>query len=129
VAKEYEITLIPGDGTGPELVNVVKNVVANIGINIRWDEVDAGEDALAKHGTPLPDFVLESVRKNKVALKGPCFANASSPASTSSQRMLMPMLATTFLTTLTSSGPVPSPGINVISYSFATGVSLQRLVP
>ncbi len=69
--KEYEITLIPGDGTGPELVNVVKNVVAGIGVNIRWDEVDAGEDALAKHGTPLPDFVLESVRKNKVALKGP----------------------------------------------------------
>lgn len=69
--NEYEITLIPGDGTGPELVNVVKSVVAGIGVNIRWDEVDAGEDALAKHGTPLPDFVLKSIQKNKVALKGP----------------------------------------------------------
>jgi isocitrate dehydrogenase (NAD+) len=53
------------------LSQAVKDVTAGIGINIRWDEVDAGEGALQKHGTPLPENVLESIRKNKVALKGP----------------------------------------------------------
>lgn len=68
---EHKVTLIPGDGIGPELVSVVKDVIAGIGVKISWEEVDAGEDALKKHGTPLPDNVLESVRRNKVALKGP----------------------------------------------------------
>lgn len=71
MTKKYNVTLIPGDGTGPELVDTVKHVIANTGIAIQWDIVDAGEGALAQHGTPLPDFVLESIRKNKVALKGP----------------------------------------------------------
>lgn len=69
--KPYKVTLIPGDGIGPSLCDTVKDVIAGIGIPIEWEEVDAGEDALKKHGTPLPDSVLESVRKNKVALKGP----------------------------------------------------------
>lgn len=71
MAKPYKITLIPGDGIGPELSDTVKSVLAGINIPIEWEEVDAGEDALKKHGTPLPDSVLESIRKNKVALKGP----------------------------------------------------------
>ncbi len=71
MSKEYTVTLIPGDGIGPELVAAVKDVVAATGVKIRWEEVEAGEGALAKYGTPLPDGVLESVRKNKVALKGP----------------------------------------------------------
>src|SRR4051812_33663893 len=71
MTKEYNVTLIPGDGTGPELVETVKSVLAGIGIKVRWDIVDAGEDAMAKHGTPLPTSVLDSVRKNKIALKGP----------------------------------------------------------
>ncbi|MBV9080078.1 MAG: isocitrate/isopropylmalate dehydrogenase family protein [Elusimicrobia bacterium] len=71
MAKQHRVTLIPGDGIGPELVETVKRVIAGIGVNIAWEEVEAGEDAMKKHGTPLPDNVLESVRKNKVALKGP----------------------------------------------------------
>lgn len=69
--KTYQITLLPGDGIGPELVSVVKDVLAGMGLKIEWDEVITGEEALQKHKTPLPDFVLESIRKNKVALKGP----------------------------------------------------------
>lgn len=69
--KPYKVTLIPGDGIGPELSQTVKDVMAGIQIPIEWEEVEAGEDALKKYGTPLPDAVLESVRKNKVALKGP----------------------------------------------------------
>jgi isocitrate dehydrogenase (NAD+) len=69
--KPYKVTLIPGDGIGPELSQTVKDVLAGIQIPIEWEEVDAGEDALKKHGTPLPEYVLESIRKNKVALKGP----------------------------------------------------------
>lgn len=71
MAKEHNVTLIPGDGIGPELVETVKAVVAGIGVKINWEEVDAGEDAMKKHGTPLPESVLASVRKNRVALKGP----------------------------------------------------------
>ncbi len=71
MANEHRVTLIPGDGTGPELVETVKAVLAGIGATIHWDEVVAGESAMATFGTPLPENVLESVRKNKVALKGP----------------------------------------------------------
>ncbi len=69
--KTYAVTLIPGDGIGPELVETVKRVIEGTGVRINWETVDAGEDAIAKHGTPLPDSALESVKKNKVALKGP----------------------------------------------------------
>jgi len=71
MAKEHKVTLIPGDGIGPELVETVKDVVAGIGVQVAWEVVEAGEDAMKKHGTPLPDFVLDSVRRTKVALKGP----------------------------------------------------------
>lgn len=69
--KTYKITLLPGDGIGPELVETVKKVLEGTGLQFEWEEVMTGEEALKKHGTPLPDFVLESIRKNKVALKGP----------------------------------------------------------
>ena len=67
----YHITLIPGDGTGPELAEVMKEVIHAAGVSVIWDEVEAGSAALAKYGAPLPEKVLESVRKNKVAIKGP----------------------------------------------------------
>jgi isocitrate dehydrogenase (NAD+) len=67
----HDITLIPGDGTGPELCAVVKKVVAATGVAIHWDQVEAGVDIMKTAGTPLPDNVLESCRRTKVALKGP----------------------------------------------------------
>jgi len=67
----HDVTLIPGDGTGPELCAVVKNVVAATGVQIRWDQVEAGVDIMKTAGTPLPDNVLESCRRTKVSLKGP----------------------------------------------------------
>lgn len=69
--KKYKITLIPGDGTGPELVNIVKEVLKHTGVEIDWEEVDAGETALEKYGEVLPKNVIESIKRNKVALKGP----------------------------------------------------------
>ncbi len=66
-----KVTLIPGDGIGPEVTEATKRCVAAAGVKIDWEEVEAGEDAIARYGTPLPDKVLESVRKNKVAIKGP----------------------------------------------------------
>jgi len=71
VQKTYNITLIPGDGTGPELSETVQRVLEATGVKIQWDVVIAGQTALEKFGTPLPDNVLESIKKNKVALKGP----------------------------------------------------------
>lgn len=67
----YKITLIPGDGTGPEITEVVKEVIAATGIKIQWETVLAGEEAIKKYGTPLPEEVFSSILKNKVALKGP----------------------------------------------------------
>ena len=69
--KKYKVTLIPGDGTGLELVEIVKKVLSYTGVNIEWEEVEAGESAIEKYGTPLPQSVLDSIKRNKVALKGP----------------------------------------------------------
>jgi len=71
MSEETIVTLIPGDGTGPEIVATVKTVFDAIGANIKWEEVEAGEGAIKKHGTPLPDTVLNSIRRTKLALKGP----------------------------------------------------------
>jgi len=65
------ITLIPGDGTGPELAEAARKCIEAAGVGIEWDVVDAGAVAMEKYGTPLPDHVLDSIRKNRVALKGP----------------------------------------------------------
>jgi len=67
----YNITLIPGDGTGPEIVEAARRCIEATGVKIKWDVVDAGIDIMEKAGTPLPPAVLDSIRKNKVALKGP----------------------------------------------------------
>lgn len=65
------MTLIPGDGTGPELAEAARRVIDALGVGIEWDEVHAGAEVMERFGTPLPDEVLESIRRNRVALKGP----------------------------------------------------------
>ena len=67
----YTITLIPGDGTGPELATAARRVIDATGVAIDWEVHDAGIDVMEKYGTPLPAEVLESIRRNKIALKGP----------------------------------------------------------
>lgn len=67
----HTITLIPGDGTGPELTAAARRVIEATGVKIDWEVHDAGVDVMEKYGTPLPEAVLESIRRNKVALKGP----------------------------------------------------------
>src|SRR3954470_20646562 len=67
----HRVTLIPGDGIGPELAAATTRVLDATGIGFEWEQVEAGEAAIAKYGTPLPDDVLESVRRTKVGLKGP----------------------------------------------------------
>lgn len=67
----YNITLIPGDGIGPEISEVMVKVVEATGVKINWDIENAGEEVFNKEGNPLPDRVLESIKKNKIAIKGP----------------------------------------------------------
>ena len=67
----HRVTLIPGDGIGPELAEASRRVLDATGVAFEWEVVDAGEAVMAEYGTPLPAHVLESVRRNKVALKGP----------------------------------------------------------
>jgi len=67
----YKITLIPGDGIGPEISEATKRCVDATGVKIDWEIVHAGVDIMEKEGTPLPQKVIDSVRKNKIALKGP----------------------------------------------------------
>jgi len=67
----YKITLIPGDGTGPEIAESTRRVLDSTGVKIDWEVVEAGSDVMEKYGTPLPEAVLASIRKNKVAIKGP----------------------------------------------------------
>lgn len=75
MATVHNVTLIRGDGTGPELVEATRRVLEasllGTGSSFAWDVVEAGVDIMETAGTPLPPNVLESVRKNKVALKGP----------------------------------------------------------
>jgi len=65
------VTLIPGDGIGPEVTAAAQVVAAATGVAIEWEIAEAGEPAIKAHGTPLPDSVLDSIRRNKLALKGP----------------------------------------------------------
>lgn len=65
------VTLIPGDGIGPEIVEVMKKVVEASGADIQWEEVQAGEGQIEVSGDVLPKEVIESIKRNKVAIKGP----------------------------------------------------------
>jgi isocitrate dehydrogenase (NAD+) len=67
----HKVTLIPGDGTGPEVTNAAVKVIEASGAKIDYEVALAGEAVMKKEGTPLPEYVLDSCRKNKVALKGP----------------------------------------------------------
>jgi isocitrate dehydrogenase (NAD+) len=67
----YEVTLITGDGIGPEVAEVTKKCINATGVEINWDEQETGVDALEKHGTPLPSETMESIRRTKCALKAP----------------------------------------------------------
>lgn len=67
----YKVTLIPGDGIGPDVATAAVRVLEATGVQFEWDEQEAGAEVMDKHGTPLPDAVLHSIQRNKVALKGP----------------------------------------------------------
>ena len=67
----HKVTLIRGDGTGPEICDAALRCIAATGVEIEWDEQRAGADVMPEKGTPLPDEGGESIRRNRVALKGP----------------------------------------------------------
>ena len=67
----HRITLIPGDGIGPEVASAVVRIIEASGVQIEWEEHIAGQQALDKFGQTLPDELLESIKRNKVGLKGP----------------------------------------------------------
>jgi isocitrate dehydrogenase (NAD+) len=68
----HRVTLIPGDGTGPELTEATRRALEATGVHFEWDVQEAGTDVMDRHGgNPLPDHVLDSIRRNGVALKGP----------------------------------------------------------
>lgn len=67
----HKVTLIPGDGIGSEITGAVVRVIEAAGVEIEWESFIAGAEALSRFGDPLPEPVLESIRRNKVALKGP----------------------------------------------------------
>ncbi len=68
---KHRITLIPGDGTGPEITETVTSVLQALELQVEWDIQEAGADVMEKYGTPLPRAVLDSIRRTHVALKGP----------------------------------------------------------
>jgi isocitrate dehydrogenase (NAD+) len=67
----HAVTLIPGDGVGPEITEATVRVLEATGVEFDWDVQQAGENVMAEYGTPLPAHVLDSIRRNRVALKGP----------------------------------------------------------
>jgi isocitrate dehydrogenase (NAD+) len=69
--SSHRITLIPGDGTGPEIVEATRRAIEATGVQIEWDRQEIGVPAIAKFGTPFPPEALASIRRNRVGLKGP----------------------------------------------------------
>src|SRR3990170_1032306 len=67
----YEVTFIPGDGTGPELAEATRRVLEATGVEFEWDENPAGEDVYNEEGNPFPERTLESIKRNGVGIKGP----------------------------------------------------------
>jgi isocitrate dehydrogenase (NAD+) len=68
----HRVTFIPGDGTGPEIAEATRRVLEATGVGLEWDVQEAGADVMDQHGgNPLPDHVLESIRRNGTAIKGP----------------------------------------------------------
>jgi len=67
----YNITLIPGDGIGPSISEATKRIISAAGVEIAWEVQEAGIPAIEKYKDPLPPQVLDSITRNKVALKGP----------------------------------------------------------
>lgn len=67
----HDVTLITGDGTGPELAAAARRCIDATGVKINWDVQEAGVDVMARTGTPLPDATMESVKRTKCALKAP----------------------------------------------------------
>jgi isocitrate dehydrogenase (NAD+) len=68
---KHRVTFIPGDGIGPEVAEATRRVLEATGVKFQWDPVIIGSQAQDKFGTPLPEQTLQSIKKNKVALKGP----------------------------------------------------------
>jgi isocitrate dehydrogenase (NAD+) len=68
---KHKVTLIPGDGIGPEITDAVVRVIEAVGVRIEWEQCPAGSEAVNRFGDPLPSFVLQSIKANRVALKGP----------------------------------------------------------
>ena len=71
MSRRHRVTLIPGDGIGPEVTDAALRVVEAAGVSIDWERVEAGAEVVNKYGTPVPESVLHSVRRCGVALKGP----------------------------------------------------------
>src|SRR3989440_12600099 len=67
----HQVTLIPGDGTGPELIEATRRVLEATGVEFDWDEQPAGEDVYEEEDPPFHDRTLESLKQNKVGIKGP----------------------------------------------------------
>src|SRR5919106_1242339 len=67
----YDVTFIPGDGTGPELAEATRRVLEATGVEFNWDEHPAGEDVYREEGNPFPDRTLDSIKRNGVGIKGP----------------------------------------------------------
>ncbi|MFQ5987825.1 MAG: isocitrate/isopropylmalate dehydrogenase family protein [Dehalococcoidia bacterium] len=68
---QHTVVLIPGDGIGPEVVEAAQKVIEATGVEIEWKTFEAGAKALERYGTPLPEAILEGIRRSRVALKGP----------------------------------------------------------
>lgn len=67
----HSVTLIPGDGIGPEVVDAAKRIIDGVGVKISWDVEEAGGDVISEYGSPLPQRTIDSIKRNGIALKGP----------------------------------------------------------
>jgi isocitrate dehydrogenase (NAD+) len=84
---KQKVTLIPGDGIGPEVAGATVSVLRAAGVHLQWESFVVGAEALTKYGDPLPRDLIESIRRNKIALKGPVMTPVGSGFVSSNVRL------------------------------------------
>src|SRR5437660_9892951 len=88
---QHKITLLPGDGIGPEVSAAVVSIIECAGVDVEWEKYFVGAEALSRFGDPLPPEVLESILRNKVALKGPVTTPVGTGFSSINVRLRKPL--------------------------------------
>jgi len=126
------VTLVPGDGIGPEVIGAARRAIDATGVPIEWDPREIGAGAFVRTGDPLPSATLDSIRANRVALKGPVDTPSASgmrSVNLALRRSLFAVVGvglTALVIAVGALAAVPIPGITLLPFCIAEFARKQR---